>query len=159
MRPCDRPSDGFPQLTRRPCRRPSKGQAPRATLRPIRGPDLGVHHPATYRRRPARHRRPLLIPGPDQVSREGGEQIMGEVRRRWICGVKDFYGSEWDQGVGRRVWMDLSTVRQSRRSPSPACRHPLPVNGERKAIPTRRCLLHIRQTFPATFPRGGQAGR
>jgi hypothetical protein len=52
----------------------------------VRGPDLGAHHPAAYRRRPARHRRSFLIPGAHQASRKSDVPRIRGCARVWING-------------------------------------------------------------------------
>ena len=139
---------------------------PPATRCPVRGPNLGAHHPAAHRGRPARHRRPSLIPGAHQVSRKsdgtdygrGGkgvdERARGFLRRR----------AESRGWVGR--WGGSIHIWQGRRCPSPACRHP---TGRVPAAcaATRRSLAFHRATGtmnslrePTAHPRKqGEGGR
>jgi hypothetical protein len=110
--------------------------------------------------RPARHRRPSLIPGAHQVSRKGDEGIMGEARRVGISGMGDFVGNEWEQGVGWksvRVW---STLGQLGAAPHP---YPLPLSRGRGGAGVYAAPLirpHLRSArFGHLLPQGAKVGR
>ena len=91
----------FPRRRRRSC--PTwRGRSANAPRDLGQGPDLRAHHPATPPlARPIRHRRPPLIPGPDQGSREGGVRIMGEG------------GMSGDESAPEKSPLTLSLVNKS----------------------------------------------
>ena len=60
--------------------------------------------------RPTRRRRPPLIPGPDQGSREGDGRIIREVGEALISSLCDFSLSLRNQRLGRRGCRNLSRV-------------------------------------------------